>query len=61
MFLEGRSATVAAVLLDVDGNTHVAVTIDDDPGAEISAQHGRFRSFAPDELKPLEASSGSES
>jgi len=61
MFLEGRTATVAAVLLDVDGNTHVAVTIDDDPGAEISAQHGRFRYFAPDELKPLEASSGSES
>ncbi len=54
MFLEGRTATVAAVLLDVDGNTHVAVTIDDDPGAEISAAHGRFRYFAPDELKPLE-------
>jgi hypothetical protein len=53
MFLEGRTATVAAVLLDVDGNTHVAVTIDDDPGAEISAAHGRFRYFDPDELKPL--------
>ncbi|MGH3786125.1 MAG: hypothetical protein ACRDRG_06125 [Pseudonocardiaceae bacterium] len=57
MFLEGRTATVAAVLLDVDGNTHVAVTIDDDPGAEISAAHGRFRYFAPDELKPLGAPS----
>lgn len=55
MFLEGRTATVAAVLLDVDGNTHVAVTIDDDPGAEISAAHGRFRYFAPDELTPLGA------
>jgi hypothetical protein len=54
MFLEGRTATVAAVLLDVDGNTHVAVTIDDDPGAEISAAHGRFRYFSPDELTPLE-------
>ncbi|MGH3974716.1 MAG: hypothetical protein ACRDS9_15510, partial [Pseudonocardiaceae bacterium] len=53
MFLEGRTATVAAVLLDVDGNTHVAVTIDDDPGAEISAAHGRFRYFSPDELAPL--------
>jgi hypothetical protein len=42
-------------LLDVDGNTHVAVTIDDDPGAEISAQHGRFRYFSPDELAPLGA------
>ncbi|MGH3752156.1 MAG: hypothetical protein ACRDRP_05570 [Pseudonocardiaceae bacterium] len=53
MFLTGRTATVAAVLLDVDGNTHVAVTINDDPGAEISALHGRFRYFAPDELVPL--------
>lgn len=57
MFLEGRTATVAAVLLDVDGNTHVAVTIDDDPGAEISAAHGRFRYFDPAELKPLGAQS----
>ncbi|MGH3901980.1 MAG: hypothetical protein ACRDTA_27760 [Pseudonocardiaceae bacterium] len=54
MFLNGRTATVAAVLLDVDGNTHVAVTLDDDPGADISALHGRFRYFSPDELTPLE-------
>jgi hypothetical protein len=57
MFLEGRTATVEAVLLDVDGNTHVAVTIDDDPGAEISAAHGRFRYFDPEELAPLGAQS----
>ncbi|MDQ3760918.1 MAG: hypothetical protein M3460_04250 [Actinomycetota bacterium] len=53
MFLSGRTATVAAVLLDVDGNTHVAVTLDDDPAAELSAAHGRFRYFSPDELAPL--------
>lgn len=53
MFLAGRTATVAAVLLDVDGNTHVAVTLDDDPGAEISALHGRFRYFSPEELAPV--------
>jgi hypothetical protein len=57
MFLAGRTATVAAVLLDVEGNTHVAVTLDDDPGAEISAAHGRFRYFSPDELTPLGAES----
>jgi hypothetical protein len=57
MFLAGRIATVAAVLLDVDGNTHVAVTLDDDPGAEISAAHGRFRYFSPDELAPMGAQS----
>jgi hypothetical protein len=61
MFLAGHTATVAAVLLDVDGNTHVAVTIDDDPGAEISALHGRFRYFAPEELAPLAAQHGSQS
>ena len=61
MFLTGRTATVAAVLLDVDGNTHVAVTINDDPGAEISAAHGRFRYFSPDELAPLEGQPGTQS
>ena len=57
MFLEGRTATVAAVLLDVDGDTHVAVTIDDDPGADIAIAHGRFRYFSPEELVPLGAES----
>lgn len=57
MFLVGRTATVAAVLLDVDGDTHVAVTIDDDPGADIAIAHGRFRYFAPEELEPLETDS----
>ncbi|MGH3796042.1 MAG: hypothetical protein ACRDSP_14255 [Pseudonocardiaceae bacterium] len=53
MFLAGRTATVAAVLLDLDGGTHVAVTLDDDPGADIAIAHGRFRYFSPDELEPL--------
>ena len=35
MFLAGRTATVEAVLLDVDGARHLAVTLDDDPGAEL--------------------------
>lgn len=53
MFLAGHTATVAAVLLDVDGETHVAVTLDDDPGTDMAIAHGRFRYFAPDELEPL--------
>jgi hypothetical protein len=53
MFLAGRPATVAAVLRDVDGATHVAVTLDDDPGADLAGAVGRFRYFAPDELVPL--------
>lgn len=53
MFLAGRTATVAAVLRDVDGATHVAVTLDDDPAADLAVAVGRFRYFAPDELVPL--------
>ena len=35
MFLAGREATVAAVFHDVDSGRHLAVTIDDDPGADL--------------------------
>jgi hypothetical protein len=49
-FLRGVAATVQAVLHDVDGQTHVAVSIDDDPGADLQAAHGRYRYFRPDEL-----------
>jgi hypothetical protein len=53
MFLHGRMATVAAILHDVDGGTHLAVTIDDDPAAELNASMGRFLYFAPDEVELL--------
>jgi hypothetical protein len=53
MFLAGREATVAAVLHDVDEGVHLAVTIDDDPGADLKASHGRYLYFAPDEVEPL--------
>jgi hypothetical protein len=56
MFLVGRRATVQAVVLDVDGTHHVAVTLDDDPGADLQAVQGRFRYFAPIELRPLSTS-----
>jgi hypothetical protein len=55
MFLAGRIATVRAVLSDVDGDTHIAVTVDDDPAADLQNTHGRFRYFSPDEIEPLEA------
>jgi hypothetical protein len=55
MFLDGRVATVAAVLCNVDDEWHLAVTPDDDPeAAEVMLAHGRFLYFAPDEVEPLE-------
>ncbi len=57
MFLEGRLATVEAVFSDVDGNSHVAVTIEDDLAADLHRWHGRFLYFSPDEIEPLAAES----
>jgi hypothetical protein len=54
MFLAGRTARVAAVFHDVDGSVHLAVTLDDDPAAELNGWYGRFHYFRSDELEPLE-------
>ncbi|WP_330350683.1 hypothetical protein [Streptomyces sp. NBC_00582] len=55
LFLQGRAATVEAVLHDVDGVVHLAVTVDGDPGADIRRAQGRYLYFQPDEVVPLEA------
>jgi hypothetical protein len=52
MFLAGREAIVEAVLLDVDDTVYLAVTLADDPAADLQSAHGRFRYFAPDEVEP---------
>jgi hypothetical protein len=51
MFLAGQRATVAGVFQDVDGSAHVAVTLDDDPAAELYGSTGRFYYFTPDEIE----------
>jgi hypothetical protein len=53
MFLDGRTAVVETVLDDLDGNTHVAVNIEDDPRMEMLHSQGRFFYFRPDEVEPL--------
>ena len=52
MFLVGRTAVVEAVLLDVDDQPYLAVTLTDDPAADLHAAHGRFLYFSPDEVEP---------
>ena len=54
LFLAGRTAVVEAVLHDVDGQVHVAVSPDQDPVAELQRSHGRFLYFAPDEIEPID-------
>jgi hypothetical protein len=61
MFLAGQEARVSAVHVDLDGETYVAVTLTDDPAAELHDWYGRYLYFAPEELEPLpEAGDGDE-
>jgi hypothetical protein len=53
MFVAGLQARVSAVHVDLDGQTHVAVSLVDDPAAELHDWYGRYLYFAPDELEPL--------
>ncbi|TFD54736.1 hypothetical protein E3T55_02805 [Cryobacterium frigoriphilum] len=54
LFSAGEIALVAGVHFDVDGSTHVAVTLEIDPAADLHDWFGRYLYFAPDELEPLE-------
>ncbi len=53
IFFADQVARVTAVLSDVDGSTHVALVLVDDPAADLHEEAGRFFYFAPDELEPL--------
>jgi hypothetical protein len=53
IFLSGLTATVAGVFSDVDGDQHVAVTVDDDPATEELTWQGRYLFFHVDEVEPL--------
>jgi hypothetical protein len=55
LFFADQVARVTAVLTDVDGATHVALVLVDDPAADLHDWYGRYFYFAPDELEPLTA------
>jgi hypothetical protein len=53
LLFAGRCATVEAVLRDEQDREVFAVTIDDDPAAELHRWYGRFHYYRPDEIEPL--------
>ncbi len=55
VFLAGQVAVVARVYGDLDGRTHLAVTLEDDPAADLYDVTGRYYYFGPEELEPLPA------
>jgi hypothetical protein len=52
--LDGRTATIERILTDYDGNTHLGVTIDDDPGQDLMRETGRFLYFFAPEVEVIE-------
>ncbi len=55
--LQGRVATVEAIEMDFDDRCHLAVVVDDDPGADLgyARQVGHRFFFALDEVEPVTA------
>jgi hypothetical protein len=57
IFLTDRVAMVEDVLVDMEDEYRIAVTLEDDPGADLHQWYRRFYYFSPDEVSPLEAES----
>jgi hypothetical protein len=57
LVLAGRTATVAAVEQDYEGQVHLAVTVDEDPGKDLGEQGkpGHRFFFRPEEVELLAA------
>jgi hypothetical protein len=53
--LAGRSATVESIEQDYEGQFHLAVVVDDDPGRDLGLerQPGHRFFFRPGEVEPL--------
>jgi len=57
--LAGRVAIVEAIEQDYEGQAHLAVVVDDDPGRDLGMlrQPGHRFFFAPEEVEPLSGES----
>jgi hypothetical protein len=55
LLFAGRTATIRAVRRDVDDQRWLAVTVDDDPAAELHDWYGRYHYYREDEVEPLAA------
>jgi hypothetical protein len=52
--LDGRSATVERIMVELDGKVHLGVTIDDDPGQDLLRETGRFLYFFAPEVEVID-------
>ena len=57
--LAGKTAVVEAIEQDYEGQAHLAVVLDDDPGRDLGMlrQPGHRLFFSPEEVEPLSGES----
>ena len=53
LFADGRVALVERIVRTEEGEVYLAVTLEDDPAAELHRWYGRFQYFGSDEVEPL--------
>ena len=53
--LAGKTATIESIEQDYEGQAHIAVIVDDDPGRDLGLlrQPGHRFFFRPDEVEPV--------
>jgi hypothetical protein len=51
--LNGRRATLERIYPDYDDGIHLAVTVDDDPGRELTRETGRDLFLRPNEVRAI--------
>lgn len=58
--LAGKTATIETIEQDFDDRVYLALTVDDDPGADLGEARmiGHRFYFRPEEVAPLDASKG---
>ena len=57
IILAGKTATIVSIEQDYEDRIHIAVTVEDDPGADFGAQGkpGHRFFFRPDEVEAIKA------
>jgi hypothetical protein len=51
MMMDNKIATIEIIYTDYEDKTHIAVTIDEDPGQEMKRELGLYLYFSPDEME----------
>ena len=49
--LDGRSATIERIFIELDGRVHLGVTVDGEPGQELLRETARYLFFFPEEVE----------